>query len=178
MGLADKYKPRRRHKIMPLSPPYLACPSQRLPVSTAPATPSEAPRLLLCADAGHCAQVLRAAAAARVPLHGLQPHTKWPSALLPGTVVLWALVPTLGEIATRALEAQWRSRMLQGNPSVTLHMLYGEASQQAQQLAPWLAQTDAISTAPEQTPDDCWECLDGHSEQALFQHLLQHAAKR
>lgn len=105
------------------------------------------------------------------------PHTQWPSQVQQGTVLLWALVPDTDEITTRALEAQWRSRMLQGNRSMTVHILYGEARQQAQQLAPWLPQPQAQNLS-DASNAHCWECLDGRSEQALFQHLLEQATVR
>ena len=130
-------------------------------------------RILLCASAAHCAQVLQAAAADRVKLHSLQPSTRWPS---PATdthpLILWALLPTACDAAALALEAQWRAHMLQPQAQhFTIQMLYGSAAQQARQLAPWIKveTTDAGSA----TDADCPECLDARSEQSLFQHLLQ-----
>lgn len=130
-------------------------------------------RILLCASAAHCAQVLQAAAADRVKLHGLQPSTRWPSPA-PGThpLILWALLPTACDAAALALEAQWRAHMLQPQAQhFTIQMLYGSAAQQARQLAPWVK---AAATAEDPAASaDCPECLDARSEQSLFQHLLQ-----
>ena len=128
-------------------------------------------RLLLCASAAHCAQVLQAASALRVNLHGLQPHTSWPEDSATPTLVLWALVPAHAATShTQQLEAAWRAQMLQGGHGLTIHMLYGSASQQATQLAPWISQRTAADTALD---PDCKECLDASSEQKLFQHLFQ-----
>lgn len=130
-------------------------------------------RILLCASAAHCAQVLQAAAADRVKLHGLQPSTRWPSPA-PDThpLILWALLPTACDAAALALEAQWRAHMLQPQAQhFTIQMLYGSAAQQARQLAPWVK---AAATAEDPAASaDCPECLDARSEQSLFQHLLQ-----
>lgn len=131
-------------------------------------------RILLCACPAHCAQILQAAAAACLPLHGLLPHTQWPKAAL-NTQLLWALLPetpttTVSNIAlqnVKALEASWRHVMLQGGHNFTIHMLYGSAQQQATQLAPWVSEDGTTATDA-----DCWECLDARSEQKLFQHLL------
>jgi len=130
-------------------------------------------RILLCASAAHCAQVLQAAAADRVKLHNLQPSTRWPSPA-PDThpLILWALLPTACDAAALALEAQWRAHMLQPQAQhFTIQMLYGSAAQQARQLAPWVK---AAATAEDPAASaDCPECLDARSEQSLFQHLLQ-----
>lgn len=130
-------------------------------------------RILLCASAAHCAQVLQAAAADRVKLHGLQPSTRWPSPA-PDThpLILWALLPTACDATALALEAQWRAHMLQPQAQhFTIQMLYGSAAQQARQLAPWVK---AAATAEDPAASaDCPECLDARSEQSLFQHLLQ-----
>lgn len=130
-------------------------------------------RILLCASAAHCAQVLQAAAADRVKLHNLQPSTRWPSPA-PDThpLILWALLPTACDAAALALEAQWRAHMLQPQAQhFTIQMLYGSAAQQARQLPPWIkAETTDAGSA---TDADCPECLDARSEQSLFQHLLQ-----
>lgn len=130
-------------------------------------------RILLCASTAHCAQVLQAAAADRVKLHGLQPSTRWPSPA-PDThpLILWALLPTACDAAALALEAQWRAHMLQPQAQhFTIQMLYGSAAQQARQLAPWVK---AAATAEDPAASaDCPECLDARSEQSLFQHLLQ-----
>ena len=130
-------------------------------------------RILLCASAAHCAQVLQAAAADRVKLHSLQPSTRWPSPA-PDThpLILWALLPTACDAAALALEAQWRAHMLQPQAQhFTIQMLYGSAAQQARQLVPWIkAETTDAGSA---TDADCPECLDARSEQSLFQHLLQ-----
>lgn len=130
-------------------------------------------RILLCASAAHCAQVLQAAAADRVKLHGLQPSTRWPSPVADThPLILWALLPTACDAAALALEAQWRAHMLQPQAQhFTIQMLYGSAAQQARQLAPWVK---AAATAEDPTASaDCPECLDARSEQSLFQHLLQ-----
>ena len=127
-------------------------------------------RILLCASATHCAQVLLAAAAARVNLHGVQPCTHWSADWDASTVVLWALVPH-PSTPEAALEAHWRTTAMQGAHAFTLQMLYGSAAQQAQQLAPWIR---AAHGAEHTDVDaDCLECLDAASEQKLFQHLLQ-----
>lgn len=130
-------------------------------------------RILLCASAAHCAQVLQAAAADRVKLHDLQPSTRWPSSA-PDThpLILWALLPTACDATALALEAQWRAHMLQPQAQhFTIQMLYGSAAQQARQLAPWVK---AAATAEDPAASaDCPECLDARSEQSLFQHLLQ-----
>ncbi len=130
-------------------------------------------RILLCASATHCAQVLQAAAADRVNLHGLQPSTRWPSpAADTQPLILWALLPTSADAAALALEAQWRSHMLQPQAQrLTIQMLYGSAQQQARQLAPWI-KAEASDAGPALNAD-CPECLDARSEQSLFQHLLQ-----
>ena len=128
------------------------------------------PRILLCASAAHCAHVLQAAAHARVHLHGLQPCTVWPTQLAEETLVLWALLPTSASSPEHAIEQQWRATMLQGAHEFTIQMLYGNAHQQAQQLAPWV-RVDA-DTANSTIDTACWECLDARNEQTLFQHLL------
>ncbi|MDH1765003.1 hypothetical protein N5D37_04680 [Comamonas aquatica] len=130
-----------------------------------------APRILLCASAAHCAQVLQAAAQARVPLHGLQPLTQWPTPAMPAdSLLLWALLPAGATDAAQRLEAAWRAERLPHSPW-PVHMLYGSAAQQAQQLRPWIT-TPAQGSAPH-LQDDCQECLDAASEHQLFQHLLQ-----
>lgn len=130
-------------------------------------------RILLCASAGHCAQVLQAAAQARVALHGVQPSTQWPHNAADGAVLLWALLPAQAHAHESALELRWREQWLQGTGTFTIQMLYGSAVQQAQQLAPWIQQAAEGSGSDVST--DCWECLDAQSEQKLFQHLLQRA---
>lgn len=130
------------------------------------------PRLLLCASAAHCAQVLQAAAAARVHLHGVQPSLEWPAdAQVEGMVVLWALLPTQCAAAAAATEHAWRERLRLGHHAFSVQMLYGSAQQQAAQLAPWIPQ--AAERNADKTDAPCWECLDAVSEQKLFQHLLQ-----
>ena len=127
--------------------------------------------MLLCASAAHCARILQAAAQTRVNLHGLQPCTQWPQeAPPPATLVLWALLPATASASERLLEAQWRSVLLDSTHGFTIHMLYGSATQQAQQLAPWVV-TRPLTASPHLQPD-CRECLDASSEQKLFQHLL------
>lgn len=128
-------------------------------------------RILLCASAAHCAQVLQAAAAARVNLHGVQPCTQWSAHWNASTMVLWALLPPPSTSTEMALEARWRTAAIQGSHAFTLQMLYGNATQQAQQLAPWIR--PAHNTEPLKLDADCLECLDAASEQKLFQHLLQ-----
>lgn len=131
----------------------------------------DSPRILLCASAAHCAQVLQAAAATRVHLHGLQPTLQWPEDALTHGVVLWALLPTQPSAATATVEQGWRERLVQGLHTFSVQMLYGSAQQQAAQLAPWIPQS--AEPASGATDADCWECLDAASEQKLFQHLLQ-----
>ena len=135
-------------------------------------------RILLCASAAHCAQVLQAAARARVNLHGLQLCTNWPTqAAFPEIsaeappLVLWALLPehNSDQVALQ-LERQWRAHLLQGTAPLQVQMLYGSAAQQAPQLAPWVRETSAGSESAAAAP--CLECLDAASEQTLFQHLL------
>lgn len=140
-------------------------------------------RLLLCASAAHCAQVLHAAVAARVHLHGLQPCTQWPADAPAHSVLLWALLPYSAPTSPEAAREQaWRAQALQaGSFAGSIHMLYGNAAQQAAQLAPWVQHLDDASlstrtgTSTEAVTADCWECLDAASEQKLFQHLLQRA---
>lgn len=130
------------------------------------------PRLLLCASAAHCAQVLQAAAATRVHLHELQPCTRWPAATDSDILLLWALLPEGSHTtATHALETQWRSLVQQGSHHFTVQMLYGSATQQAAQLAPWIARSSSSEVA-RNADASCWECLDAASELKLFQHLL------
>lgn len=128
-------------------------------------------RILLCASATHCAQVLHAAATARVPLHGLQPVLAWPSQVATDSIVLWALLPHPHTSSEGALEQRWRQQLSQGQHACTVHMLYGNAAQQAKQLAPWIQQASDAHSAADSA--ECWECLDAASEQKLFQHLLQ-----
>jgi len=128
------------------------------------------PRILLCASSAHCAQVLQAAAQSRAHLHGLQPSTQWPQQLPAASIVLWALLPMSANSQDHATEQQWRATMLQGAHEFTIQMLYGNAQQQAQQLAPWV-RVDA-DTADNAIDTACWECLDARNEQTLFQHLL------
>lgn len=132
-------------------------------------------RLLLCASAAHCAQVLHAAATARVRLHGLQPCTQWPSHAPAHSVLLWALLPHPSPTTAEANREQaWRAHALQtGRFAGTIHMLYGNAAQQAAQLAPWVQHLDGAVPGTGTATADCWECLDAASEQKLFQHLLQ-----
>lgn len=133
-----------------------------------PSNPNTA-RILLCASAAHCARVLHAAAQARVHLHGLQPSTAWPTPSDDASTVLWALLPAdVADAQALHTEQQWRAQLLQGSAPFAVHMLYGSAAQQAQQLAPWIRSSAAALSAS----DDCWECLDAASEQKLFQHLL------
>lgn len=135
---------------------------------------STPPRLLLCASAAHCAQVLHAAAAARIHLHGLLPVTQWPTSHAVGQQLLWALVPAdhLQALPAATLEQHWRARMVQGGHGLTIHMLYGNAAQQAGQLAPRTAPSPTSAANASRAPLDCRECLDARSEQTLFQHLL------
>lgn len=115
--------------------------------------------------------MLHAAAQARVPLHGLQPLTQWPTLAMPAdSLLLWALLPTGAPDAALHLEAAWRAERLPHSPR-PVHMLYGNAAQQAQQLRPWIT-TPAQGSAPH-PQDDCQECLDAASEHQLFQHLLR-----
>lgn len=136
------------------------------------------PRILLCASAAHCAQVLQAAAAARVNVHGLQPCTEWPASNADNRLLLWALIPASHPQARQAtaLEQHWRTRMLQGEHGFTIHMLYGDAEQQARQLAPWARQhpSNRSDNINHHSPANmgCRECLDASSEQTLFQHLI------
>ena len=85
---------------------------------------------------------------------------------------LWlcALLPAGAPDAALRLEAAWRAERLPHSPW-PVHMLYGNAAQQAQQLRPWIT-TPAQGSAPH-LQDDCQECLDAASEHQLFQHLLQ-----
>lgn len=137
-----------------------------------PAAPLPPSRILVCASAAHCAQVLSAAAAARVHLHGLQPSLDWPSDVPTDGVVLWALLPTQAATPTETLlETCWRQQLRHGQHAFSVHMLYGSAHQQAAQLAPWLP--PSTTALPDAFGADCWECLDASSEQRLFQHLLQ-----
>ena len=129
------------------------------------------PRILLCASAAHCAQVLHAAAQTRVHLHGLQPYTQWPTQLPALSCVLWALLPPSASASEHATEQRWRATMLQGAHNFTIQMLYGNACQQAQQLAPWVRVN--ADTADNAIDMACWECLDARNEQTLFQHLLK-----
>jgi len=115
--------------------------------------------------------VLHAAAQTRVPLHGLQPLTQWPTPAMPtDSLLLWALLPAGATDAALRLEAAWRAERLPHSPW-PVHMLYGNAAQQAQQLRPWIT-TPAQGNAPH-LQEDCQECLDAASEHQLFQHLLQ-----
>lgn len=134
-----------------------------------PSAPLHPSRFLVCASAAHCAQVLHAAAAARVNLHGLQLCTQWPTKASAHSVLLWALLPAASRPAEMAQEWQWRAQALHAASPFTIHMLYGHAAQQAAQLAPWVR----VDAAPAPSDADCWECLDAASEQQLFQHLLQ-----
>ena len=137
-------------------------------------TSSSPPRLLLCASAAHCAQVLHAAATARIHLHDLLPITQWPTSHAVGQQLLWALVPTDHPQAHPAatLEQHWRARMVQGGHGLTIHMLYGNAAQQAGQLAQRTAPSPTSAADASRVPLDCRECLDARSEQTLFHHLL------
>ena len=142
---------------------------------TTASTPS---RVLLCASAAHCAQVLHAAAAAGVQLHGLHPSTQWPASHAHGQLLLWALTPTDHPQAEQAaaIEQHWRALMVQGGHGLTIHMLYGSAAQQARQLAPWTEPPQPADVAgTSSTHVNCRECLDASSEQTLFQHLLRRA---
>ena len=131
-------------------------------------------RILLCASPGHCAQILQAAAQSRVNLHGLQPSTQWPQGdTAPNAIVLWALLPPQAQAVESALELRWREQWLQNSGPLTIQMLYGSATQQAEQLKPWIAQKRGSESAD--IGSDCFECLDASSEQKLFQHLLQRA---
>ena len=133
-----------------------------------PAAPH--PRILLCASAAHCARILQAAALARIDLHGLEPCTCWPTSDRPDAVVLWALLADDDkDIPALHTEQLWRTHMLQGNAPFAIHMLYGNATQQSQQLVPWIAMHHGDGN---QNSNPCWECLDAASEQKLFQHLL------
>lgn len=129
-------------------------------------------RILLCASPGHCAQILQAAAQSRVNLLGLQPSTQWPQGdTAHNAIVLWALLPPQAQAVESALELRWREQWLQNPGPLTIQMLYGSATQQAEQLKPWIAQKRASESAD--IGSDCFECLDASSEQKLFQHLLQ-----
>ena len=142
-------------------------------------TPLSIRSILLCASATHCAQVLHAAAAAHLPVYHLQPCTTWPpptdSAAYSAHVVLWALLPPTQSAAEAAQESQWR-RLLLHSTSATgwcIQMLYGNASQQAQQLLPWLQSSTPSQPRTVRLAAHCQECVDPASEQQLFQHLLQ-----
>lgn len=129
-------------------------------------------RILLCASPGHCAKILQAAAQTRVALHGLQPYTQWPQGdMAHNAIVLWALLPPQAHPVESALELRWREQWLQSPGPWTIQMLYGSATQQAEQLKPWIAQK--IGSKNTDISADCMECLDASSEQKLFQHLLQ-----
>ena len=142
-----------------------------------PTTTSTPFRVLLCASAAHCAQVLHAAASAGVQLHGLHPSTQWSSSHAHGQLLLWALTPADHPQAEQAavIEQHWRALMVQGGHGLTIHMLYGSAAQQAGQLAPWTEPRPADAAGDSSSHADCWECLDASSEQTLFQHLLRRA---
>lgn len=148
-----------------------------------------APRMLLCACPLHCAQVLRLAGHARVRLHGLQANTDWPTPTAPppdSTAtsntpwhILWALLPADAPPAALAREQAWRQQLphLTGAENIlpatiTVQMLYGNAAQQAQQLTPWIHDSQATTSAPLALAD-CQECLDARSEQQLFSRLLR-----
>ena len=154
------------------------------PTAASPATT----RILLCASAAHCAQVLLAAAQARIHLHSLQPCTAWPNQ--PTDTVLWALLPDSTDQPALQLEQQWRQQLINPSTRFSIHMLWGSAQQQAQQLTHWTAgganslhsanSPRSASTARTANGQHaaCYECLDPRSERQLFQHLLQrrHAA--
>ena len=80
------------------------------------------------------------------------------------------LLPAGAHDAALRLEAAWRAERLPHSPW-PVHILYGSAAQQAQQLRPWIT-TPAQGNAPH-LQDDCQECLDAASEHQLFQHLLR-----
>lgn len=104
-------------------------------------------------------------------MHGLQIYTQWPTQPPAHSVLLWALLPTHSPPDAAAQEWQWRgAQALQMPGTCAIHMLYGNAAQQAAQLAPW-APAPAASTPHDGA--DCRECLDAASEQQLFRHLLQ-----
>lgn len=145
-----------------------------------------APRMLLCACPLHCAQVLRLAGHTHVRLHGLQASTNWPTPSAPGSTatpntnlyIWWALLPANAPPAARAREQAWRQQLpqLTGTANappatITVQMLYGNAAQQAQQLTPWIHDSQATTSAPLALAD-CQECLDARSEQQLFSRLL------
>lgn len=138
-------------------------------------TPSPQLRILLCASASHCARVLQAAAQLRVNVHGLQPSTTWPANASADHLVLWALLPATGYVPRdlQALDTEqlWRAQLLQGHVPCAVHMLYGTAAQQAQQLTPWIA--NAAQAQEDTARAICTECVDAASEHKLFQHLLQ-----
>lgn len=142
-----------------------------------PTTTSTPFRVLLCASAAHCAQVLHAAASAGVQLHGLHPSTQWPSSHAHGQLLLWALTPADHPQAEQAaaIEQHWRALMVQGGHGLTIHMLYGSAAQQAGQLAPWIEPQPTVAAGASSPHGNCRECLDASSEQTLFQHLLRRA---
>jgi hypothetical protein len=142
-------------------------------------------RIVLCACPQHCAQVLSAAGRARLRLQHLQVVTDWPEifsshpdnipAPQPAQLhVLWALLPATATPGARAREAAWRDhwQRLACDPAVamTVHMLYGNAAQQAQQLMPWIHRSHGAPTTL--ALEDCFECLDSASEQKLFQRLI------
>lgn len=138
-------------------------------------TPHPHLRILLCASAAHCVQVLHAAAQMRVNLHGLQPSTTWPAHATADHLVLWALLPASGPTphGAQALHTEqlWRTQLQQGRAPCAVHMLYGTAAQQAQQLTPWMAR--AVEAETHAASALCIECVDAASEQKLFQHLLK-----
>lgn len=136
-----------------------------------PASPLQT-RFLLCASATHCARILHAAAAARMRLHDLQPVLAWPHKVGANNVVLWAVLPHPLSVTEVASEQLWRQRLSLGQHACAVQMLYGNASQQAAQLAPWIPHP-ATGHQEGSSAVDCWECLDAASEQKLFQHLLQ-----
>ena len=155
--------------------------------------PLAAPRMLLCACPLHCIQVLHLAGHASKQdmrhMQDLQTCTQWPiadsghAATNPDISrsnplhILWALLPADAPPAAKAREAAWRQRLQQFTSNIgcnsiaTIQMLYGSAAQQAQQLRPWIHQRFTESA---DTPlPDCQECLDAHSEQALFSRLIR-----
>jgi len=134
-----------------------------------PALPLTNARFLLCASAVHCAHVLHAASHMRINVDELTPCTQWPMLLDDHSIILWALLPDPANSNFAEAERRWRAHLLPTRQQFTLHMLYGDTAQQAEQLAPWVP---ASAQGMPAKSNDCQECLDASSEQLLFQHLL------
>ncbi len=121
---------RSRHSIRGLRRP------SRPMMRHAPQLPPPS-RVLLCASAAHCAQVLHAAAAAGVQLHGLHPARNGPAAMPTANCCLGPRPPMHPASRTsRRDRAALACADGARRPRLTIHMLYGSAAQQAGQLAP------------------------------------------